>query len=748
MHYLRLCPEGQLAVVLFLFLNFLYAQEKTTVISIPRISTSIDIDGYIQEEGWREAFKIQDMYTYFPVDGQLAPEKTAVLFVHDGSSLYIAFICFDTSPQYIRASIAKRDDIFDDDHVTLFLDTFNNGKEAYEFDFNPYGIQTDGIYIDMVEQNLKPDFLLYSKGRLFDKGYIVEAEIPFKSIRFPSKPEMVWGIALMRTIPHLDKTFIWPAISQYATTFVPQFGRLYGLSGIGTDHNIEILPELWSIQQGNLNPATDQFIEKPMEYEGGLNLKFGFVSNLTIDLTYNPDFSQIEADADKIDVNRRFPLYYPEKRSFFLEGTSIFQTPFQIPYNPVSVVYTRRIVDPLLGLKLTGQVGGFEIGLLGGVDEYYGSREYLTELSAGYKYYHPDFDEDTFIKKKVDQNSYHNIFRLKKNFGNSSHVGLIFTDMRQSDTYSTTFGVDGSLLIGDEYSFSLQALQSVNRDIFSNSIKNDPAFSVSLFRSSRDISFQLSYQDIFPEFEVANGFLMREADFREGSISIWYDFYSENSIFSRIRPMVYFSDMFDHSGEKIESYLAPMISMEMKGRNKLDFRFYRQFEEYAGYAFNKNWYYLEYSNQTFSWISFNISEYFGDGIYYDAVYYEIPPFLGKMQSFSGSMELKLLNNWASEFAVSIYDFDGVQNSVRYNTVQNIYRLRTNFQFSREVGIRLILERNDYYRDLDVNALFSYQPSPGTVIFTGYHDYFFRDPANQYNRNARGFFLKFSYLFRL
>jgi hypothetical protein len=722
--------------------------DNTILLSIPQFEGTIQIDGYLQEDAWKNALKIQDFFSYYPVDCQPASEKTAVMLTYNQSALYLAFICFDENPLLIRSTIAKRDDIFDDDHVTLFLDTFNNGKEAYEFDFNPFGIQTDGIYVDMIEQNLKPDFVFYSKGRLFEKGYIVEVEIPFKSIHFPNNPNMVWGFAFMRTIPHLDKTFIWPEISRQATTFVPQFAKLYGLSGIESSHNIEILPEFWSIQQGNLNPSTNQFNEKAMEYEGGLNLKFGFLSNLTADLTYNPDFSQIEADADKIDVNRRFPLYYDEKRPFFLEGTNIFQTPFQIPNNPISVVYTRRIVDPLFGLKLTGQLSDYEFGLLEGLDEYYGSSEYLREQAHNYKFFYQDFDSAAFLKKYQNRLSYHSIFRLKKNMWSSSYLGTIITDMRQGNQYSTTYGLDGSLLFGQQYSFNFQALNSVTKDIFTGVIKHDPAFSASIFRSSRDLSFQLSYQDIFPNFRAANGFLMRTDDFREGSATLWHDFLSEQSFFSKVQPLLYFSTMYNHQGEKIESYIGPVIILEMKGRHKVDLRYYRQFEDYYGYGFNKNWYYLNYSNHTFFWLGFNFTGYFGDGIYYDAVYAGIKPFLGTMQSYDFSMELNLLNNWSTEFTISLYDFSGDQNSIHYHTAQNIYRMRTNFQFSREIAVRLIMQRNDYHRDLDLNVLFSYQPSPGTVIFIGYNDYFFRNQDNNFNRYAHGFFLKLSYLFRL
>lgn len=719
------------------------AQIKTPPeLAIPKISGNIKIDGYLNEPAWKAALKVDDFYTYYPVDGKPADEKTAVLFGYDESSLYIAVICFDSSPELIRASISKRDEILDDDHVVLFLDTFNSGKESYEFCINPYGIQADGIYIDMVSQDFTPDYIYYSKGRIIKNGYIVEMEIPFKSLRFPSNSDQIWGVSIMRSIKHSDKELIWPAISLNSTTFIPQFAKIKGMDGITSSKNIELLPEFTTTQQGNLTTdttGTDKFQGGSVQYELGINLKFGVLSNLTLDLTYNPDFSQVEADADKIDVNRRFPLYYDEKRPFFLEGTNIFNT-------PINAVYTRRIVDPRLGLKLSGKVDGLEIGLLSGIDEYYGSEEYLTGIAAWGPYYDPSFDRTAFMDKYRNAQSFHNIIRLRKDIWNYSHLGLLVTDKRFKDTYSTTYGFDGTFLIADEYSFTFQALHSQSKDLTSNNYKKDPAFHALLFRGSRTFNFQLYYDDIFPNFEVANGFLER-TDYREGGLQVHYDIRSEDSFFPLVRPILYTTLMYNHDGEKIESYMAPMIMLETKGNNSLTLAYYRQFEEYTGFGFDKNWYWIDLISKTFSKLFFNFSAIWGDGIYYDAVYFGIDPFLGRMQSLQMGLEFKPLKNWATNFQLKKYLFRDPENSEEYRTEQNIYRLRTNFQFSREFFLRLILEHNDYYKDLDVNLLFSYQPSPGTVLFLGYNDYLMDNRANKYIRHARGLFAKLSYLFR-
>jgi hypothetical protein len=651
------------------------------------------------------------------------------------SSLYVAFVCFDSSPEKIRSTICKRDEINDDDSVVLYLDTFNSGKETYHFSFNPYGIQADGIYIDMVAEDLNPDYIFYSEGRRFKQGYIVEAEIPFKSLRFPDSEEMVWGISIARTIKHLDKDIIWPAISRNSTTFIPQFGKLYGLRDIKPGNHIEILPEATAIQQGNKD-ENGEFKEEPATYDIGLNLKIGLLSNLILDMAYNPDFSQIEADADIIDVNRRFPLYYTEKRPFFLESTNIFNT-------PINAVYTRRIVDPIGGVKLTGSLAGYETGLLGGIDEYYGSEEYLSEIAYQRSLQDTAFDQNGFYDKYKGEYSYHSILRLRKEVWDYSNMGFLFTDKRFKDTYNQVYGIDGNVLIASEYSVSFQALNSVTKDFFDMAQKTDPAFYFNLFRGSRTFNFQIFYNDIFPDFRMENGFLAREPDYREGGIQLWYDIRSDNSFFYLARPALYITQMYNHAGQKLESYLAPSLTLGAKGQNSLTAGYYQQFEEFGGSNFNKNQYLLDYSSQSISWLYANVYAFWGDGIYYSSA-----PFLGDTRTINWSLEFKPIPNWATAFGGRHYVFKGEDNGFNARIIQDIYRVRSVFQFTREIYLRVILERNNYYQDLDINVLGGWQPSPGTVLFLGYNDYLFRNTEKKYDRISRGFFFKFSYLIRI
>ncbi len=742
---LKLSTKGLLnaCLVSLLFLSAVHASaDSLTSITIPRFSEPITIDGFLTEPAWRNAAIIKNFYTYRPVDGQPAAEQTAVLLGYDESSFYVAFVCFDPFPDLIRSSISKRDDIQDDDVVVLYLDTFNAGKETYHFSFNPDGIQADGIYIDMIVEDYNPDYIFYSKGRKFKKGYIVEAEIPFKSLRFPDSDKMVWGIAIARTIKHLDKDIIWPAISRNTSSFVSQFGKLYGLENIQTGNNIEILPEATAIKQGYKDSENNEYINEPPIYNLGLNLKVGLLSNLTLDATYNPDFSQVEADADRIDVNRRFPLYYPEKRPFFLEGTNIFKT-------PIDAVYTRRIVNPLFGVKFTGNLGGYEIGVLGSADEYYGSAEYLTNEYI----YNPiirnsPIDSTAFVDRYKNRYSYHTILRLRKNIWDFSNLGLLFTDLHLKDVYSRTYGIDGNFLIAGDYSLTFQALHSDTKDFFESAVKSDPAFYLNLFRGSRTFNIQVFYNDVFPDFRVANGFMEREPDYREGGFQVWYDFRSDDSFLQLIQPMLFVSQMYDHPGEehkseKSEGYFVPSLSLSARGQNMLNMAYYKQFENYLGNGFDKDQYLLSLSSKTLPWLFADISFFWGDGIYYS-----IDPFLGKTHTINWGIEFRPIKNWQTLVGGSNYLFNGDDGGSPFRVVQDILRIRSVFQFTRDIYIRLIIQRDNYYNNIEINALAGWQPSPGTVIFLGYNDYFKQDTKHKFERFAQGLFFKFSYLIRL
>ncbi|MFA9454382.1 MAG: DUF5916 domain-containing protein [Candidatus Aminicenantaceae bacterium] len=315
-----------------------------TVLSIPRMSGSPKIDGILDNPFWeKEALKIDGFRQFTPVEKGDPSQKTEAYIGYDPKNLYIAFRCYDTDPQKIRASITKRDNVIDDDWILVFLDTFNEKRRAFTFIINPLGIPLDGMRIEEggdADIDGSWDAVFQSEGRVDEKGYTVEMAIPFKSIRFPDSSSQTWGLQIQRTIRRKNEEIYWYPRSRNVNGFLLQAGQLQIEGDLEKGKNLEIMPVLTALKEGS----------GTIDPEAGLNLKYGITSNMTIDLAINPDFSQIEADIPKINVNQRYDLYYPEKRPFFLEGKDYFDT-------PIELVYTRTISTPMWGGKLTGKAG-------------------------------------------------------------------------------------------------------------------------------------------------------------------------------------------------------------------------------------------------------------------------------------------------------------------------------------------------------------------------------------------------------
>jgi hypothetical protein len=263
---------------------------------------------------------------------------------------------------------------------------------------------------------------------------------------------------------------------------------------------------------------------------------------------------------------------------------------------------------------------------------------------------------------------------------------------------------------------------------------------------------------------MANGFLQRDPDYRELGAQVWYDIRSENAFIYLARPAIYLTQMYNHdeqepikNGRRIESYIAPSLTIQTRGQISVSGTYFRQFEDYLGYGFDLNQYLIDISSHTLPWLYALGTVYWGDGIYYDAPSFGQEPFLGNTRTINWGLELKPISNWATRLSGNHYIFKGSNQEFVANVNQDILRLRTVYQFTKEIYLRIILEQNNYYKDLDVNILAGWEPSPGTVLFLGYNDYYSRDrlflnaigkSKLDYTRFAQGLFFKFSYLVRL
>jgi hypothetical protein len=380
---------------------------------IPRLEASPQIDGQLDEPVWSQATRLTGFWQYQPVDGRLAEEQTEVLAWYAPDAIYFGIIAHDRSPSAIRATVADRDNIDNDDRVVIDLDTFHDRRRAFFFGVNPLGVQTDGVRSEGAGQasslipgstDKNPDFTWDSKGHVTTQGYQIEIRIPFKSLRYPGSGPQTWGFNVTRVVQRTGYTDTWTDVRRASASFLGQEGAIAGLHDLKRGVAIEAQPFVTATADGRRDSLNGDFTRESVNPDAGLNFRVGFTS-YAVDATLNPDFSQVESDSGQVTVNERFALFFPEKRPFFLEGIELFGT-------PQTLVYTRRIMNPKAGAKFTGKLGQLGVAHLTAVDQ--------TD----------------------NGDAWFNISRLRRDFGRNSIAGLTFTNRDQGDRHNRVLAGD------------------------------------------------------------------------------------------------------------------------------------------------------------------------------------------------------------------------------------------------------------------------------------------------------------------
>ena len=405
------------------------------------------IDGRLDDLAWRTASRVTEFFQRpgRAVEGAPASEQTEVYVAYTEDRLYFGIHAYYSDPTQIRASRVDRDQIQPDDKVSLYIDPFLGLQRAYGFSVNPYGVQRDGVWTATGGPGGDDswDALFETAGRIVEDGWTAEVAIPFKSLRYPGRaagePHR-WGLQIERDIESNNEASTWAPISSDVMGFITQMGVLEGMTDLSTNRNLEILPTFTAIQFGTLDTMAGSFGTDSVR-EAGLNVKYGVTPNLTLDFTLNPDFSQIESDRPQIEVNQRFPVFFPELRPFFLEGQEIYDIP-----GPVELVHTRTVVDPRFGAKLSGKSGRTTFSLLVADDAAPGKVD--------------DPADPTF-----EQSAQAVIARAKFDLYPRSYFGVTFTDREFLDSYSRLAGVDGDFWFGENYRFTFRAIGSDRRDL-------------------------------------------------------------------------------------------------------------------------------------------------------------------------------------------------------------------------------------------------------------------------------------------
>ena len=754
-------------------------------VMIPRIDTRMVVDGILDEAVWKTAARLIDFSQYSPSDGRVADEATEVLVWYSPTALHIG-ARVHAAPGTVRAHLADRDaGIIPDDYVEFQLGTFNDGRQAFVFAVNPLGVQADGALVEgsqtrrrandadqgggREQADLSPDYAFDSKGRLTDDGYELELRIPFRSLRYQSAKKQTWSFQVIRKSAASGREDTWAPARRAASSFIGQAGSLVGLSDLQRGLVLEANPIVTSSVVGSELAAGgfDRLGGRPVF---GGNVRWGITTNLSLNGTVKPDFSQVESDAGQITADPRSALFFQEKRPFFLDGIEYFATPGQ-------VIYTRRIATPIAATKLTGKVSGTSVALLSAVDG----------TAASFDGFH---------------NPVYNLLRVQRDIGPQSRLGLAYTDKVEGDRSNRVAEVDGRFLFGKIYSLALNG--AVSRTRGADSVTTGPSWSIGLNRAGRLFGFQLTFKGLSEGFQAQSGFVGR------GNIA---DFQFQPSI-----------TLYGKQGGFLERFI---------GRLNHDYTWvYRDFT--SGRASQDRKFHIQTSWVLRGGWSLGVSaliESFGfdPGLYVDYALerrvgsvVDTIPFTGtpRLRNFDWLVRVASPNVAGfqlNSFLIAGKDenfFEWSSGTIWYGQLGLTYkptnklrfdgsmpiqiytrrtdgteagrslipRLKVEYQVSRAVFVRLVgqyrHDRRDALRDdsrteypilirnsaglyvltrkqdhntFRLDALFSYQPTPGTVFFAGFGQTSTELEGFRFRglrRQSDGFFTKLSYLFRL
>ena len=734
---------------------------------IPRVARPPKLEEFLNGTPREAEAALADFRQFRPGDGIPVSQTTHAYLSYDDGNLYVVFVCSD-DPAKVRAHLAKREDIGNDEQVAVYLDTFHDHHHAYVFATNPLGIQLDGIFTEGQGYDFSFDTLWYSEGRLVRDGYIVWIAIPFKSLRFSGQPLQSWGIALNRVILRTNEVAWWPYVTQRVEGLTQQYATLEGLEHISPGRNMQFIPYGLFARARFLDtadPSNPRF-RTQSDYRAGLDAKFVARDALTFDFTVNPDFSQVESDEPQVTINQRFEVFFPEKRPFFIENAGFFQT-------PTTLFFSRRVADPQFGARMTGKVGRWALGGLVIDDRGPGNNRLPSDSLSG---------ERAAI----------GVVRVDREFGSQSKVGFFAASRDFASSSNRVFSFDARIKLSPNWVLEAQAIRSYTRQLprdcqTAGQRLVGSGYWTALSYSGRHFVSMSSYNDLSPGFCSELGFVPR-VDIRQSAHFAGYFWRPEGSRVVAFGPAVSALVNWDHTGRLQDWSAAASWEVDWTGQTSLTINRGEAFELFQNIGFRKHSTAMAFSTEWLKWLALSARYTQGTGEnFFPAA--PLAPFLANTTrvnfgfTFRPSPRLRFDQTY-------IYTRLGTRTGSTpagfpsgisiFNN--HIVRSKLNYQFNRELSLRVILDYNATLANpglLDIqtnlgsapgaplvptkrftsDVLLTYLLHPGTAIYLGYTDReenLALDPAtppmlrrtgSPNTATGRQVFVKLSYLFR-
>lgn len=705
----------------------------------------------------RSMAKVDNFVQREPEPGEPSAQRTEVYIGYDQVELHVIFLAFDTDPDQIRANLSSRENIAGDDNVEITFDTFNDQRAAFSFRTTPLGIQWDARWTEGSSRRGGFDTTLEmvweSDGQLTDQGYMARMSIPLRSLRFPDSPEQTWRIQFARNIPRYGEQSYWPPYSVGVEGRLNQTAVLTGIRDVSPGNNAQIIPFLFAreVDSLDLGAAGGPSFGQISEQDVGLDAKFVFNDSMVLDITLNPDFSQVESDQPQVTLNERFEVQFPERRPFFVENADFFAT-------DSTLVFTRRIVDPEGGARFTGRAGKFGFGSILINDEAPGLNR---------------ADDDPLQGEKANVA----ILRGFMDISNQDRVGVLFTNRDLANGYNRVASIDGRFKLNTNWTTQLQLVGTASKSVNGGAETTGYQRNIQVNRAGRTFSNHTHFIETTSDFRTELGFQSRF--FRSDSSGIHqrvnFNFYPENSRINRWNTNLFGVYIDDIGGDKIYSQFGPGFGLNFDtnffNANYTEYSETLRPKDFAGILSNRTYKYenfqLGYTNTMLNTLSFSAS--FRSGTTLNLV----PP-RGTLPNIADTTRFSVDMLWRPISSLRISNtFFRTQLKAEAGGMDiftnDIIRSNWNYQFTKEWSLRFIAQYDETDagpgsrlvddKNLNFDLLLRYVINPWSAFYIGYNtnqsnfDIVEMEGerelviANDLKNDGDQIFMKFSYLFQ-
>ena len=642
---------------------------------------------------------VTDFVQQQPGDGTPVSESTVAFLSYDDANLYVVFACQDDRSA-VRANVARREDIDSDDVVAVYLDTFHDRERAYVFMVNPLGVQLDGIETEGQSGDYTFDAVWQSEGHLTPEGYVVRLAIPFRSLRFTPQPEQTWGLALERKIRRKNETAYWPQITRRIHAFVPQFGSVTGIRDISPGRNIQVQPYGVMAQARVLDRDAAAF-GTAGDARVGLDAKVVVRDALALDMTLNPDFSQVESDDPQVTINQRFEVFFPEKRPFFIENAAFFQT-------PINLFFSRRIADPGVGARLTGKLGRWALGAIAINDRQHAGQSTSDPFGG-------------------DQSAV-GAFRVQREVGRGSTIGVLATDREFAGSFARSFAVDNRWRLSRTWIVSTQLARSDTLALDGTHKTGTGAFA-QLERKGRAFQYKGRYLGFTPDFDAPLGFVHR-VGFHQTEQKLLYQWRPHRGPIVSFGPEIESLFNWERTGRLQDRVVEGAFLVELLRQTHIEVAHAETYERFEGFDFEPKSTEISVGTKWKKWLALKGNYASGTAVNHDPAP-GILPFLGNATDASAGVTVRPTPRLRLDETYLGSRLDGLAA-----TIFTERRLRTRFtyQLTRALSVRTVVDNKsvavnralaegDDERKWSGDVLVTYLVNPGTALYIGYIDQF-------------------------